>query len=266
MNSTIDFRTLPQNVPSLCIPRVFININEQRIRKIFDELNMGIIERVDIISKNTDKGEKFNRVFIHFKKWFSEGNAQIARERVLNGKEIKIIYDDPWFWKVSAYREIVRKEVDSKKLFNPTDLKKRPTIEFDLDEDDNKNIKKNSYIKPKFNENNIINKYNNKKEKSYKKPIYEAKKMNKEDFYNKYNKNEVVRPRSPSNSPPPSVATDDKSVSVVTDPIINQSVATCPDIKLKYGELKQPKKITILKKKSKPLIIEEGEVEIKQEV
>ena len=258
MNSTIDFRTLPQNVPSLCIPRVFININEQRIRKIFDELNMGIIERVDIISKNTDKGEKFNRVFIHFRKWFSEGNAQIARERVLNGKEIKIIYDDPWFWKVSAYREIVRKEVDSKKLFNPTDLKKRPTIEFDSDEDDNKNknIKKN-YDKKTYNINNI-NKYNNKKEKenSYKKPIYEAKKMNKEDYYNKNNKNnknEVVHPRSPSNSPPP-------SVSVATD----KSVAT--DIKLEYGELKQPKKITILKKKSKPLIIEDGEVEIKKEV
>ena len=26
-----------------------------------------------------------------------------ARDRLLEGKEIKIVYDDPWFWKVSAY-------------------------------------------------------------------------------------------------------------------------------------------------------------------
>jgi hypothetical protein len=27
-----------------------------------------------------------------------------VRGRLLNGKDIKIIYDEPWFWKVSAYR------------------------------------------------------------------------------------------------------------------------------------------------------------------
>ena len=94
MNPAIDFRTLPQNVPIICIPRVFPNINEQRIRRVFDELNLGTIERIDIVSKSTEKGEKFNRVFVHFKKWNSEGNAEIARERLLNGKDIKIVYDD----------------------------------------------------------------------------------------------------------------------------------------------------------------------------
>jgi len=90
--------------PSLCIPRVFPNIDEHRIREIFDELKMGEIERIDIVKKQTEKGEKFNRVFIHWKYWSTGGNADISRERLLNGKEIKIIYDDPWFWKVSAYK------------------------------------------------------------------------------------------------------------------------------------------------------------------
>ena len=105
MTTTIDFRTLPVNVPSLCIPRVYPNISEARIRKIFDELCLGLIDHVDIISKTTEKGEKYNRVFIHFQRWFTDGNASIARERLVNGKDIKIIYDEPWFWKVSAYRE-----------------------------------------------------------------------------------------------------------------------------------------------------------------
>ena len=105
MNPHIDFRTLPINVPSLCIPRVFTNWTESRIRHIFDEICLGEILRIDVISKNTEKGEKFNRVFVHFKRWFSNPNADMARERLLNGKDIKIVYDEPWFWKISAYRE-----------------------------------------------------------------------------------------------------------------------------------------------------------------
>jgi hypothetical protein len=97
--------TQPAHLPSLCIPRVFSNVTENHIRSIFDQLELGEIFRIDVISKSTDKGEKFNRVFIHFKQWYSNENADMALERLLNGKEIKIVYDDPWFWKVSAYRE-----------------------------------------------------------------------------------------------------------------------------------------------------------------
>ena len=93
---------------SLCIPRVVLNINEKQIRNIFDELNMGIIERIDIVNKTTTKGEKFNRVFIHFACWFETENANAALDRLMNGKEIKIMYDDPWFWKASA--SYVKKE------------------------------------------------------------------------------------------------------------------------------------------------------------
>lgn len=125
MSTNIDFRTLPANVPSLCIPRVFTNWTESRIRRIFDELGLGEILRLDVVTKNTEKGEKFNRVFVHFKRWFSNHNADTARERLLNGKDIKIIYDDPWFWKVSAYRENTK----------PTTVAERPRSSIKLDDD-----------------------------------------------------------------------------------------------------------------------------------
>lgn len=133
MSTYIDFRTLPANVPSLCIPRVFVNVDERRIRRVLDDLNLGVIERVDIINKTTEKGEKSNRVFIHFRHWFNNKNANTSRERLLNGKEIKIIYDDPWFWKVSAYRETSK---PSKKVmkYNNSGEKKRATIQFDPDD------------------------------------------------------------------------------------------------------------------------------------
>lgn len=126
---SIDFRTLPASIPSMCIPRVFANIDETRVRRIFDELNMGQIERIDVVSKTTEKGEKFNRVFVHFRRWFSNTNADTARERLLNGKEIKIIYDEPWFWKVSAYRE------PEAKVQPKAPVHKKPTIQFDDDDE-----------------------------------------------------------------------------------------------------------------------------------
>jgi len=93
------------NAPvSLCIPRVNINIKEPQVRKIFDELKIGIIDRIDIVKKTTGRGDKYNRVFIHFKKWNNNENANTAYELLMNGKEIKIMYDEPWFWKASLKR------------------------------------------------------------------------------------------------------------------------------------------------------------------
>ena len=105
MSTHIDFRTLPANIPSLCIPRVYPNIDERSIYRIFDDLKLGDIDRIDIVRGNNSKGEKCNRVFIHFTRWYNSRNADTARERLLNGNDIKVIYDDPWFWKVAAYRE-----------------------------------------------------------------------------------------------------------------------------------------------------------------
>jgi hypothetical protein len=102
MTSTIDFNTLPVNAPSMCIPRVFKNVTRDRIGAVFRDLDLGIIDRIDMISRENEKGDKFQRVFIHFKKWFRNENADRAREMLIQGKEIKIIYDDPWFWKISA--------------------------------------------------------------------------------------------------------------------------------------------------------------------
>jgi hypothetical protein len=137
MTSLIDFRTMPANVPVLCIPRVYPNINESRIRKIFDDLNMGELERIDIVNKTSEKGDKFNRVFVHFKRWNNSENSNAARERLLNGKEIKIIYDEPWFWKISAYREVATRRESAPHQQSEdrrTAHARKPTIAFDSNE------------------------------------------------------------------------------------------------------------------------------------
>lgn len=86
---------------SICIPRAFANITEARVRKVFDALNIFRIDRVDMVQRKNEKGEPFQRIFIHIKDWTRTAEADKARERLSSGKELKIVYDDPWFWKVA---------------------------------------------------------------------------------------------------------------------------------------------------------------------
>jgi len=159
MSSQIDFKTLPANVPVMCIPRVYPNISESRIRRIFDDLDMGTIDRIDMVSKQNEKGEKFNRVFIHFQRWNDTENGRISRERLLIGKEIKIIYDDPWFWKISAYMKPEHKPNSYQP--KPQQQRAKPTIQFDSDDEDPKPRPQERYQeRPQYQERPRQEQYN----------------------------------------------------------------------------------------------------------
>ena len=87
--------------PSLCIPRVFPNITEQRIKEVLEvEFGLGEVERIDMVSMKNEKGDQFKRVFVHFIKWSTSDRTQVVRDALQNGEMVKIVYDDPWFWKI----------------------------------------------------------------------------------------------------------------------------------------------------------------------
>ena len=106
--TTINLETIADNVPSMCIPRTFVNITRSHVYKTINDLNLGVIDHIDMVRRKNEKGEDFQRVFIHFSKWHSNNVADRARTLLLSGKEIKVIYDDPWFWKISANRSSER--------------------------------------------------------------------------------------------------------------------------------------------------------------
>ena len=99
---------MPQNPQhlSLCIPRVFSNITWRQIKDTFETLlGRGCVARVDLISKTTEDGEPFGRVFVHLRYWPKTETAQAMRKLLIDdGGQAKIVYDDPWFWKVSLSR------------------------------------------------------------------------------------------------------------------------------------------------------------------
>ena len=126
-NTSIDFRYLAESQPSICIPRIFSNIDDARIRSVFAQIELGVVHHVDIIERKNEKGETFKRAYVHFSKWLWNENAQTARRKLIEGKEIKIVYDNPWFWKVSANRATERRE-------NPVITQRlKPHVEFDDD-------------------------------------------------------------------------------------------------------------------------------------
>ena len=114
-----DLAKVPMDVPSLCIPRVFHNITKERVESVLRELDIGHIQRVDIISRTDEKGDVLKRVFIHLL-WNKSSIADQARIRLLSGHDIKIIYDGPWFWKVSANRS--QRTIDNPKSSAKIDL------------------------------------------------------------------------------------------------------------------------------------------------
>ena len=98
----LDLSTFSASAPSICIPRVFPNITQARVEAIFRNLAFGELEKVDMVKKTNSKGEKYQRVFVHFKQWNDTDTARQARQLLLDEKDIRIVYDDPWFWKIWA--------------------------------------------------------------------------------------------------------------------------------------------------------------------
>jgi len=86
------------NNPSICIPRVYKNISYEHIKNIFEnKLAFGYIKKIDMIPIQNDN--VFKKVFIHFKYW--NDSSEHVKQLFLEGAIVKIVYDDPWFWKCS---------------------------------------------------------------------------------------------------------------------------------------------------------------------
>jgi hypothetical protein len=95
------------STPSICIPRTFPTIRGEQTKRAvfrtFRELRIGFIDRIDTVHKTDKNGERFCTVYIHLKNWNMQNQlACDTRQKLLDGEEIKVVYDEPWFWKCTA--------------------------------------------------------------------------------------------------------------------------------------------------------------------
>ena len=91
--------------PSICIPRAFSNISSDKVKKTIEQvLDSSCVDRVDCIEREDKSGKKYKRFFVHFKFWPKDQQSAAVREKLLQGDTIKIVYQEPWYWKCSASR------------------------------------------------------------------------------------------------------------------------------------------------------------------
>ena len=101
---------------TLCIPRVFKNWCS-RVKRVLIQQRWGYVDKVDIVHLEG----KFNLVFIHFApgKWnMRSQQAKDILNDLIAGKEVKIVYDKQWFWKIkiSTSPKPLPKRKDGRKL------------------------------------------------------------------------------------------------------------------------------------------------------
>ena len=82
----------------LCIPKMEIYIQTDFIRKTIEEKNIGNITRIiELPHKNNPK---YKRVIIHVYLDENLQNSKIILDRFSIKKDVKIIYNFPWYWKI----------------------------------------------------------------------------------------------------------------------------------------------------------------------
>ena len=84
---------------SLYIPHVFPNFTAEYITGVFQFMEFGNVDHVDLVAKLDKNGNAYNAAYIHFAYWYSGPVSENFQARVKNPKkEARIIHDDPWYW------------------------------------------------------------------------------------------------------------------------------------------------------------------------
>ncbi len=96
---------------SICIPRLPMNTTKREIFESLKKMRIGLIDNIDLVIKVSKQNEKYKRAFIEIKKMFNTENGKRSYELLKAGKEIKIVYNEPWFWKASISKtKIIEKK------------------------------------------------------------------------------------------------------------------------------------------------------------
>jgi len=117
-----DLSKFAANEPSLVLPYVYTNVATSKIEDVIQELELGVIRKIDRIERTNNKtGRTFNVVFVHFETWYDNEDANDARQLLLNEEEAKIYYHDNWYWKARAYVPKEKKEIKPRMEFKKKD-------------------------------------------------------------------------------------------------------------------------------------------------
>ena len=94
-------------IPSVCIPRVHYKMNSDSVAAVFNEVfGQDCVDRVDMVERKDQKtGFSFWIAYVHFaviqdEDAFRDCGGEIFVQKISADQEVRLVYRDPWFWKV----------------------------------------------------------------------------------------------------------------------------------------------------------------------
>jgi len=92
-------KTQDRSNTSIYIPHVFPNFDKDYITGVFENMEIGNVSHVDLVSKTDRQGKAYNAAYIHFNFWHTNPTAANLQAKILDpNQEAKIMHQDPWFW------------------------------------------------------------------------------------------------------------------------------------------------------------------------
>jgi len=115
---------------SIQIPFVFTNISAERITNTFVGLEWAVDNDItlDIVARTNRDGQDYNVVYVHFNKGWRDGTSA-TEEALIEGKEIKITYDTPWYWRIRKNRSHKHTEAEIEAFNAAKTEDKKPAFE-----------------------------------------------------------------------------------------------------------------------------------------
>jgi hypothetical protein len=90
---------------TLCIPRIPVNITHEHIQQVFSKLNAGTLVKITDIQLRNETDHK--RIILRIA-WNQTTTSQYIQNRLFTGNSVKLVYSDPWYWKVVLGRPKTR--------------------------------------------------------------------------------------------------------------------------------------------------------------
>lgn len=92
---------MENNKLTLCIPRINNKISSKEIFKKLIKLKIGyILKLIEIPIKNSND---YKRIILIIE--FTGDKGKQMEEYLKKGNTLKIVYDDPWYWKLLLYKK-----------------------------------------------------------------------------------------------------------------------------------------------------------------
>lgn len=84
----------------ICIPRVDTKITR---KYIFDKIKMLKWGKIEFIKEFNLKETGFKMIIIKLS-WGEDDNALLYKDKIVNGSTIKVVHENPWYWRVIKYK------------------------------------------------------------------------------------------------------------------------------------------------------------------